>query len=131
MAFLRTSELTPQPKIEESSGENKQTSRVSLLIALERMRVALQRASEVRRNDVSRGAGRVPILQYSVVVDVSDLSVSNAVSVSNVCFARVPTDITPLALTIQPLELVSWYVRELQPHFFGMIGTGMEAYSLL
>jgi len=96
IAYLRASQLvkavTDADSEKVAENDEKEDLRVNLLVALERMRVALQHASGAT-NERFREEG-IPVLQYVVIVDVEDLSVNNVqkcpkdISAGGYCKAR-------------------------------------------
>ncbi|KAH8116626.1 hypothetical protein DFH11DRAFT_1581912 [Phellopilus nigrolimitatus] len=74
--------------------------RREVVLSLEQMRVALQRLNE-RRPEGNEGEGEspVPVLQYVVVVDIEGVSTKSV-----------------------PVDLIKWYLREIQPWYYGIVG---------
>lgn len=107
MIVLRANEL-------DFTGDLEQLKR-DIILSNERIRVSLQRLNEKR---YSRDASYNSIaLQYCILVDVEDISMKSIVSQLNFCI-WIKTN------HMQPVELIKWYLKELQPWYYGVVGTG-------
>ncbi|KLO16059.1 hypothetical protein SCHPADRAFT_926823 [Schizopora paradoxa] len=69
-----------------------------IVLSLEWMRIVLQQINSRE----SKGPSWEPVLQYVVAVDVKDVSISTI-----------------------PVELVSWYLKEVQPWYNGVVGSAL------
>ena len=117
LAVLRVSELDFTVDSELLKGE--------IMLTLERLRVSLQRMNEQKELEVSVESTpeSIPVLQYVVVLDLENVSTKSIVSSITARITDVKSDDCA-----QPIELIQWYLREVQPWYHGMIGAGTSTF---
>lgn len=92
--------------------ETASNKRMLLIRALERLRLHMKQIYDESRDDD-------PILQYVVLLDLSELSFQNIVRLSFNKFHKFNFEREP-----QDVNLFTWIAKDLTPRFPGMIGAG-------